>query len=102
MQGVYPVELRRRQPSSALLSGPRGLTFRLRRPLFPLVGGEGLLTMTTPSITLTMYSAEVDTHVDESLAPELRRAMMKNPPRQLRYELIYVSARIHFISQGTL
>jgi Protein of unknown function (DUF3684). len=100
MQGVYPTELRRQQPS-ALLSGPRRRTFRAWRPklLLPVVE-KGLLTMTTASIALTVFSAEVDAHLDEKLAQELRRAMMKSPPRKLRYELIYVSAKILVLPRG--
>ncbi|KAH7882874.1 hypothetical protein F5I97DRAFT_1930497 [Phlebopus sp. FC_14] len=41
------------------------------------------------SVTLTIFTAEVEVKVDRKLAAELVRSTKKNPPTQLKYNLIY-------------
>lgn len=43
------------------------------------------------NIVLTIFSANVDVHLDKKMAGELLRATKKNPLSRLCYELIYVS-----------
>lgn len=43
------------------------------------------------SVTLTVFTAEVNVNVDRKLSVELLRSTKKNPPQQLTYSLIYVS-----------
>ena len=42
------------------------------------------------SAVLTIFTAEVDVELSEKLSVELRRSTKKNPPRELKYEFIYV------------
>lgn len=51
------------------------------------------LTVTKTSVTLAIYSADVDVRLDKKIAVELHRSTKKNPPSRLKYELIYVSLR---------
>ncbi|KAF8497460.1 hypothetical protein F5888DRAFT_1613660, partial [Russula emetica] len=48
-----------------------------------------LLEANSSNIVLTIFAANVDVRLDEKMTVELQRATKKNPPRQLRYELIY-------------
>ncbi|KIJ62083.1 hypothetical protein HYDPIDRAFT_176650 [Hydnomerulius pinastri MD-312] len=41
------------------------------------------------NVTLTVFTAEVDVKVDKKLSAELLRSTKKNPPSQLKYNLIY-------------
>ena len=43
------------------------------------------------SVTLTVFTTEVNVNVDRKLSGELLQSMKKNPPQQLTYSLIYVS-----------
>jgi len=47
------------------------------------------------SIVLTIFTAEVDVELSQDISVELHRAMKKNPPRALKYELIYVGHHLH-------
>ena len=46
------------------------------------------------SVVLHVFSAEVDVRLDKKMIAELQRSTKKNPPTRLRYDLIYVCARI--------
>ena len=50
----------------------------------------GCLKVAQFSVVLTIFTAEVDVNLDQKLSAELHRSMRKNPPRRLKYELIYV------------
>ena len=47
------------------------------------------------SIALTIFTAEVDVELNHKMSAELHRSMKKNPPRALKYELIYVRHLLH-------
>ena len=47
------------------------------------------------SVMLTIFTAEVDVELGQKISTELHRATKKNPPRTLKYELIYVSHTPH-------
>ena len=47
------------------------------------------------SVTLTVFTAEVDVNADKKLSAELLRSTKKNPPGRLEYHLIYVSILTH-------
>lgn len=49
-----------------------------------------LLQVNETSVTLSVFSAEVNVQLDERMKKELLRATKKNPPTTMRYELIYV------------
>lgn len=51
---------------------------------------EKLLQVNQTSVTLSVFSAEVEVRIDERMKKELLRATKKNPPANMRYELIYV------------
>jgi hypothetical protein len=46
------------------------------------------------NVVLTIFAANVAVHLDEKMKGELRRAIKKNPPSRLRYELIYVGLTV--------
>ncbi|KIP09762.1 hypothetical protein PHLGIDRAFT_102310 [Phlebiopsis gigantea 11061_1 CR5-6] len=48
-----------------------------------------LLQVNETSVTLSVFSAEVNVHLDERIKKELLRATKKNPPTTMKYELIY-------------
>lgn len=41
-------------------------------------------------VELTIFTANVDVKLSSKISAELHRSMRKNPPRTLKYELIYV------------
>jgi hypothetical protein len=55
------------------------------------------------NIVLTIFAANVDVRLDKKMARKLLRATKKNPPRRLRYELIYVSFTMvkHILKMGS-
>ena len=55
-----------------------------------VTGGVGHLEVGRYSIVLTIFTAEVDVNLSKKLLAELHRSTKKNPPRALKYELIYV------------
>lgn len=59
-------------------------------PTQPVVSEEGRLKVAQFSVVLTIFTAEVDVNIDQKLSAELHRSMRKNPPRTVKYELIYV------------
>ncbi len=46
----------------------------------------------TSSIRLTVFTAQANVSLDKKLTDELLRSTKKNPPKTVRYSLIYVSA----------
>lgn len=56
----------------------------------PVISEEGCLKVAQFSVVLTIFTAEVDVNIDQKLSAELHRSMRKNPPRTVKYELIYV------------
>ncbi|TFK25484.1 hypothetical protein FA15DRAFT_703591 [Coprinopsis marcescibilis] len=48
-----------------------------------------LLDINSTSISLTIFSAEVNVKLDKKMTAELVRSTKKNPPSKMRYELIY-------------
>ncbi|KAJ7209538.1 hypothetical protein GGX14DRAFT_451864 [Mycena pura] len=49
------------------------------------------LTVNETSVSLSIFSAEVDVRLDKDVAGELHRATKKNPPNKIKYELIYTA-----------
>ena len=49
-----------------------------------------LLSVNETSVTLAVFSAEVEVRLDERMKKELLRATKKNPPTAMKFELIYV------------
>ncbi|KAJ7647485.1 hypothetical protein FB45DRAFT_893565 [Roridomyces roridus] len=49
------------------------------------------LTINETSVSLSIYSAQVDVRLDKQLAAELHRSTKKNPPTKVKYELIYTA-----------
>ena len=41
-------------------------------------------------VVLAIFTAEVEANLSQKLSAELHRSMKKNPPRALKYDLIYV------------
>ena len=55
-----------------------------------IVGIAACLEVEQSSVVLTIFTAEVEVRLTEKMSTELHRATKKNPPRTLKYELIYV------------
>ena len=55
------------------------------------------------NIVFTIFAANVDVRLDEKMTVELLRAIKKNLPSRLRYELIYVSFTVvkHILKMGS-
>jgi hypothetical protein len=53
-----------------------------------------LLEAHSSNIVLTIFTANVDVRLEKKMTEELLRSTKKNPPSQLRYELIYVSPTV--------
>ena len=51
------------------------------------------LKVNQSSVVLTIFTAEVDVKLSQKVSGELLRSTRKNPPRALKYELIYVRRR---------
>ncbi|KAJ6495551.1 hypothetical protein C8R47DRAFT_1213045 [Mycena vitilis] len=49
------------------------------------------LTVNETSVSLSIFSAEVDVHLDHKIAAELLRATKKNPPKKVQFQLIYTA-----------
>ncbi|KAJ7874669.1 hypothetical protein B0H14DRAFT_2717085 [Mycena olivaceomarginata] len=49
------------------------------------------LTVNETSVSLSIFSAEVDVRLDKKVAAELHRSTKKNPPNKVKYELIYTA-----------
>jgi len=53
-----------------------------------------LLEANSSNVDLTIFAANVDVRLDKKMTAELLRSTKKNPPSQLRYELIYVGSTV--------
>lgn len=49
-----------------------------------------LTEISTTSIILSVFSAEITVKLNSKLSSEIHRSTKKNPPSSMRYELIYV------------
>ncbi|KAJ6497900.1 hypothetical protein C8R45DRAFT_984590 [Mycena sanguinolenta] len=49
------------------------------------------LTVNETSVSLSIFSAEADVHLDKKFAAELQRSTKKNPPNKVKYQLIYTA-----------
>ncbi|KAK7057384.1 hypothetical protein R3P38DRAFT_2840641 [Favolaschia claudopus] len=49
------------------------------------------LTVDETSVSLSIFSAEVDVRLDKATVTELHRSTKKNPPTKVKYELIYTA-----------
>ncbi|KAJ7675084.1 hypothetical protein B0H17DRAFT_1170632 [Mycena rosella] len=49
------------------------------------------LTVNETSVSLSIFSANVDVRLDKKVAAELYRSTKKNPPTKVKYELIYTA-----------
>ncbi|KAI0037007.1 hypothetical protein K488DRAFT_75577 [Vararia minispora EC-137] len=63
---------------------------RVLTPQLPLPTPEAdLMEVSSSSVRLTIFSANVEVKLDKKLSTELLRSTKKNPPSKLKYELIY-------------
>jgi hypothetical protein len=46
----------------------------------------------TTSLSLSIFSANVDVQLEQKLVKALHRSTLKDPPTKLKYELIYVKS----------
>ena len=56
----------------------------------PVIGEPGYLEVDQSSVELSIFTADVDVKLSPKVSVEIRRSTKKNPPRVLKYELIYV------------
>lgn len=63
---------------------------RITTPLPPPVEQIDPLVIHQTSVSLSIYSADVDIRLDKKMSAELMRSTKKSPPSALKYELIYV------------
>jgi len=59
-------------------------------PPQPVISEAEYLKIGQSSVVLTIFTAEVDVKLSQKISAELHRSTKKNPPRALKYELIYV------------
>ena len=59
-------------------------------PPQPVIDEAEYLKVGQSSVVLTIFTAEVDVKLSQKISTELHRSTKKNPPRALKYELIYV------------
>lgn len=57
----------------------------------PVVNEAEYFKVDQYSVVLTIFTADVDVRLSQKISTELHRSTKKNPPRTLKYELIYVS-----------
>ncbi|EIW74063.1 hypothetical protein CONPUDRAFT_86046 [Coniophora puteana RWD-64-598 SS2] len=62
---------------------------RVATPLPPPAPEDPPIKVHESSVTLTIFTADVSVSVDKKMEAELHRSTKKNPPRQLKYSLIY-------------
>ena len=60
-------------------------------PPQPVINETDYLKVDQSSVVLRIFTAEVDVKLSQKISSELHRSTKKNPPRALKYELIYVS-----------
>ena len=56
----------------------------------PGISEDEYMEVDQSSLSLTIFTAEVDVELSQKISAELHRSTKKNPPRALKYELIYV------------
>ncbi|EGO00977.1 hypothetical protein SERLA73DRAFT_87350 [Serpula lacrymans var. lacrymans S7.3] len=79
---------------SSLLSSFTGTTTpqRTATPLpAPPAENKNPTEVHETSVTLLIFSADVDVRLDKKMVTELNRSTKKNPPQQLKYNLIYTA-----------
>jgi len=59
-------------------------------PPQPVINEAEYLKVGQSSVVLTIFTAEVEVKLSQKISVELHRSTKKNPPRALKYELIYV------------
>ena len=59
-------------------------------PPQPVINEVEYLKVGQSSVVLTIFTAEVEVKLSQKISTELHRSTKKNPPRALKYELIYV------------
>jgi hypothetical protein len=59
-------------------------------PPQPIINEADYLKVGQSGVVLTIFTAEVDVKLSQKISAELHRSTKKNPPRALKYELIYV------------
>lgn len=59
-------------------------------PPQPIISEAEYLKVDQSSVVLRIFTAEVDVKLSQKISAELHRSTKKNPPRALKYELIYV------------
>ena len=78
---------------SSLFGFGRSTPQRAPSPLPPPVIKETeYLKVDQSNVVLTIFTADVEVKLSQKLSTELLRSTKKNPPRALKYELIYVSS----------
>lgn len=60
-------------------------------PPQPVIDETEYLKVDQSSVVLKIFTAEVDVKLSQKISAELHRSTKKNPPRAVKYELIYVS-----------
>ena len=68
-------------------------------PPQPAIKEAEYLRVGQSNVVLTIFTAEVDVKLSQKISAELHRSTKKNPPRSLKYELIYVSHSFHHVSR---
>lgn len=68
-------------------------------PPQPAINDTEYLRVSQSSVVLTIFTAEVEVKLNQKISTELHRSTKKNPPRALKYELIYVSHPCHHASR---
>jgi hypothetical protein len=78
---------------SSLLEFSRSTPQRAPSPLppQPVIKETEYLKIDQSSIVLMIFTADVEVKLSPKISTELLRSTKKNPPRALKYELIYVS-----------
>jgi len=64
-------------------------------PPRPVIGGVECLGAGQFHVVVTIFTAEVGVELSQKMSAELHRSVKKNPPRALKYELIYVCHLLH-------
>jgi hypothetical protein len=64
-------------------------------PPQPAINEADCLKVAQSSVVLTIFTAEADVKLSQKISAELHRSTKKNPPRTLKYELIYVCHSPH-------
>ena len=57
----------------------------------PVINETEYLKVDQSSVVLMIFTADVEVKLSQKISTELLRSTKKNPPRALKYELIYVS-----------